>query len=640
MSSTLSRRLPLAALLPLLVLAAACSSRSGAPAPVVLPDDAPGAAQRVDDPHSWAEPWDVAVTHLGLDLDVDFAARQLAGTARLDLDNRTAATTLFLDTRDLDVRAVRRDDGEAAHFELGPADPVLGRRLAVAIEPDTEWVEIEYATSPAAAAVQWLDPEQTAGGEHPFLFTQSQAILARTWVPLQDTPSVRFTYDATVRVPPELMALMSAENPTTRSADGVYRFRMPQAIPSYLMALAVGDLEFRSVGRVAGVYAEPAVVERAAWELEETDEMIPAAERLYGPYRWGRYDVLVLPPSFPFGGMENPRLTFATPTILAGDRSLVALVAHELGHSWSGNLVTNATWDDFWLNEGFTVYVERRIMEELRGREYAEMLASLGLRDLRETVAELGADSPDTRLHLELADRDPDEGMTDVAYEKGAFFLRMLEEAVGRERWDPFLRSWFEEHAFESVTTTQFLDYLNDELLAPAGLDPDALQVDAWVFGPGLPSNLPEPSPARFDRVDAARQAWIAGELADALPTADWTTHEWLHFVRGLPEDLSPRQLAELDSAFGFTASGNSEILTAWLLVALANDYEPAYAAAERFLTTMGRRKFLVPLYGALLAAPGGHQRALAIYEQARPGYHSVSRGTIDEMLGWGDREN
>ncbi|HUO86951.1 MAG TPA: M1 family aminopeptidase/hydrolase, partial [Thermoanaerobaculia bacterium] len=393
--------------LPLVLLTLACTTT---PAPAPPAPTGPATAAVVDDPHSFSEPWDVAISHLDLDLAVDFERRVLAGRASLTLDRRADSDRLVLDTRGLAIDRVTLDDGGEARFTVGAPDPTLGAPLTIALDPDTEVVHVEYETSPDAAALQWLTPEQTAGGEHPFLFSQCQAILCRTIIPLQDTPSVRITYDVTLRVPPQLLAVMSAENPTTKSDSGVYRFSMPQAVPSYLLALAVGDLEFRSMGPRTGVYAEPSVVEAAAWEFAETEQMIEAAEGLYGPYRWGRYDILVLPPSFPFGGMENPRLTFATPTILAGDRSLVALVAHEAGHSWSGNLVTNALWDDFWLNEGFTVYVERRLMEELRGRDYSEMLAALGRQDLEQTIAELGADSADTHLHLDLAGRDPDEG--------------------------------------------------------------------------------------------------------------------------------------------------------------------------------------------------------------------------------------
>lgn len=619
-------------LLILLLFALAC-----APPAVVQPPAIPQlpAVPRTlaDDPHSFSEPDKVTIEHLGLSLGVDFPNKQLVGRATLYLDNKAATDKLMLDARDLDIRSVSLGASlTPTRFRLGETDKFLGQPLTIDIAPDTRIVHIDYATRPQAAALQWLDPQQTAGKRHPFLFTQSQAILARTWIPLQDTPAVRFTYEAAIRVPAGLMAVMSADNPTRTSADGLYRFRMPQPVPSYLMALAVGDLEFRTLGERAGVYAEPSVVDQAANEFVDIPRMMEAAERLYGPYRWGRYDVLVLPPSFPFGGMENPRLTFATPTIIAGDRSLVSLIAHELAHSWSGNLVTNATWNDFWLNEGFTVYLERRIMQEVYGRDYAEMLASLGLQDLMATFEDLPP--RDQHLKLDLRGRDPDEGLTDVAYEKGALFLRVLEEALGRERFDAFLRRYFDTFAFQSMDTEGFVDYLKANLLG--GSEEQArLLIEQWVFGPGLPANAPVIRSERFAAVDREVERFKAGTSAAQLNTTGWTTHQWLHFIRNLPKPLSGAQMAALDQAFQFTRSGNSEILFAWLMRAIESRYQPAYPALERFLTSMGRRKFLKPLYEELAKTPDGRETAIRIYRAARPTYHAVSRGTIDQILKW-----
>jgi leukotriene-A4 hydrolase len=600
--------------------------------PVKEVTDPPLGASLID-PHSFANLDEVTVRHLRLDLDVDFSERRLRGHARLDLDEH-GADRLVLDTRDLDIERVVLDDGTEVEVSLGTEDAVLGRALNVPIAPETRQVTVYYSTRPEAEALQWLEPGLTSSGEHPFLFSQSQAILARTWVPCQDSPSVRMTYDAVVRVPPGLMALMSAVNVTEPAHDGVFTFSMPQPIPSYLLALAVGDLVFRPLGPRTGVYAEPSVVDRAAWEFAETEEMMAAAERLYGPYRWERYDLLVLPPSFPFGGMENPRLTFATPTILAGDRSLVALVAHELAHSWSGNLVTNATWNDFWLNEGFTSYIDNRLMEELYGSDYAEMLAALELASLRKALAELETDSTDAHLALDLAGRNPDDGMTDVAYNKGAGFLRALEHLVGREKWDAFLKEYFDTFAFQSIDTTTFVAFLDEHLLRPEpGLAQRAL-VEEWVYGPGLPANLVDVEPAAFTRVEQALTAWQAGTPADELPTDDWTTHHWLRFLRTLPDDLSADDLGQLDRAFGFTASGNSEIVSTWLEIAIRHHYRPADAALESFLTTVGRLKFLEPLYEALLDADE-NERAREIYSSARGRYHPITVTFLDRLLEW-----
>jgi leukotriene-A4 hydrolase len=615
--------------------AAAPAARPAAPSPAPPP---PAAATPARDPHSFSHPDEVAVDHLALDLTVDFEKRQLAGRASLRLANKTGANRLYLDTNGLDIRRVTLGDGSAAPFTLGDPDKILGRQLEIQLKAGTQWVHVDYSTRPEAAALQWLQPEQTAARKAPFLLSQSEAILARTWIPLQDSPGVRITYEATLHVPPGLLALMSAENPTQKSADGVYHFRMPQRIPSYLMALAVGDLEFRPLGPTTGVYAEPPVADLAAWEFADTPKMVAAAERLYGPYRWGRYDLLILPPSFPFGGMENPRLTFATPTIIARDRSLVSLVAHELAHSWSGNLVTNATWNDFWLNEGFTDYFERRIMEALYGKEYTDMLAVLGRQDLEQTLAEKGAESPDTRLHLDLAGRDPDEGTNDIAYEKGALFLKTLELAVGRERFDRFLRTYFDTFAFQSMDSARFVAYLQANLLNGDEALATRLMIDAWIYGPGIPANAPEIRSAAFAKVDQTIQSFAQGTPPGELPTAGWTTHHWLHFLRNLPKPLDTQKMAALDAAFHFTDSGNSEILNEWLGRAIESRYEPAYPALERFLTGMGRRKFLRPLYMALAKTPAGTDMALRIYEQARPGYHPVAQSMVDKILDWRPR--
>jgi leukotriene-A4 hydrolase len=584
--------------------------------------------------HSFSRPGQAVIKHLSLRLTVDFDSRILSGEAILTIENLSKGKELILDSRGLIIDKIILDGKDETTFKLGASDSILGQSVTVTITPETRLVSVRYSTSPDAAALQWLTAKQTAGGNHPFLFTQSQAILARTWIPLQDSPGVKFTYDAKITVPEGLMALMSAENDTTVHRDGVYSFNMPQPIPSYLMALAVGNLEFHSYDHRSGVFAEPELIKKAAWEFADLPKMISSAEELYGPYAWGRYDVLVLPPSFPFGGMENPRVTFATPTIIAGDRSLVSLVAHELAHSWSGNLVTNATWNDFWLNEGFTVYFETRIMEKIYGRNYSEMLTLLSQMDLKETIAEMGDSSRDTHLYGDLKGRNPDEGMSDIAYEKGRFFLTAIEVAVGRERWDAFINTYFSQHAFGTMDTERFLEYLNKELIKGDTALEAKIRINDWVYGPGLPSNCPVITSSELQRADQAAQAFLNGTAAEDIDTTGWTTHHWLYFIRTLGNRLDAGKMAQLDNAFHLIESGNSEILCEWLQRAIASKYVAAYNELEMFLCSVGRRKFVKPLFVELIKTPSGREMALQIYKLARPGYHSVTAQTIDGILG------
>ncbi|WP_420581870.1 M1 family metallopeptidase [Reichenbachiella sp.] len=595
---------------------------------------------KASDVHTFAQPEEAVVTHLNWEASVNFDLKKIQAIAKLTIKSSQGAKQLVLDTKELTINSVRNGNNEVLNFVLGETQPHLGAPLTIDITPNTKNVVIAYETSEKAEALQWLEPSQTTDKVYPFLFTQSQAILARSWIPIQDSPGIRFTYNAQVSVPSDLMALMSASNPIEKNEDGVYNFEMKQAIPAYLMALSVGNIEFSSLGARSGVYAEPSVLEKAAAEFEDLEKMISAAEELYGPYRWDRYDIIVLPSSFPFGGMENPRLTFATPTILAGDKSLTSLVAHELAHSWSGNLVTNANWNDFWLNEGFTVYFEYRIMEAVYGRDYSEMLALLSLQDLKAEIEEMKAagNFKDTSLKLDLTGRNPDDGLTAIAYDKGYFFLRLLEETVGREKWDAFLKDYFTNNSFKTMTTKKFIEILQTQLFDAYQLDMEPAIYEAWIYTPGLPDNCPVPVSDKFENVDNALAAWTANQSKEELQTSynsdSWTTHEWLRFVRGLPDSLSTEQMANLDEAFGFTNTGNSEIFDVWGILVIANQYEPAYSQLESFLVNTGRRKFLMPLYKEFVKTPEGTEMAKEIYAKARPNYHFVASSSIDALLG------
>jgi leukotriene-A4 hydrolase len=615
-----------------LPLLSACSSDTSSPEEATQAN----VPTAMTDPHSNARPAEAVIKHLDLDIQVDMERTRIDGVAAYTIE-RTSGSDVVFDTDGLVIHEVTAGNGDPLPFELGDST-LLGRALRVALTPGTDRVKIHYTAGKGSKALQWLAPEQTSGKTHPFLFTQGQAVLARTWIPVQDSPGIRFTYKARVQVPPHLMAVMSATNPQETSKEGVYEFHMEHPVPAYLIALAVGDLAFKPLGERTGVYAEPALLEKAAWEFGDTERMLAAAENLYGPYRWGRYDILVLPPSVPFGGMENPMLTFATPTIIAGDRSLNALIAHELAHSWSGNLVTNATWNDFWLNEGFTVYFENRIVEALYGAEYAGMLAQIGRQDLEHTLAHIDSSRhpEDTHLRLHLEGRDPDEGMTDVAYEKGAAFLRMLEGKVGREKFDAFLRDYFDRFAFTSMSTDKFMDHLQEHLLGPNNVKVD---LKAWIDGPGLPPDAPVHQSPLFAQVEAEIERMQNGARSADLATEGWSAFQWLHFLRHLPQPVSKARMEALDKAFHFSESGNAEILAAWLEQCVRNNYDDAYAKLDSFLVTVGRRKFLVPLYTELLRSEKGKVLAHTIYGHARPNYHAVAVHTIDQLLAWKDNK-
>jgi leukotriene-A4 hydrolase len=598
----------------------------------------PPPPEEYGDLHTYSHPERVKIEHLRLDLTVDFEAKVLRGDVTLDFTRIQGTDPITLDTRALKILAADYSlDGsewQETEFRLGEADAILGTPLDVDVPISSGRLRIRYETTGGATAVQWLEPRQTAGKRHPFLFTQSQAIHARSWIPLQDTPAVKTTYSARIRTPKALRAVMSASNLPGDVLDGDFNFEMPQPVPSYLIALAVGELEFRTIGPRTGIYAEPPVVDKAAAEFEDTEDMLIAAERLFGKYQWGRYDILVLPPSFPFGGMENPRLTFATPTVLAGDKSLVSLVAHELAHSWSGNLVTNATWSDFWLNEGFTVYLERKILEAVYGPDRAGMEAVLGRRSLDEEFARLP--EPDHILYVNLKGRDPDDGMTEVPYEKGALLLATLETVYGREAMINYLRGYFEMYAFTSITTREFIEDLRFHLFNNSDLPTRTFPLEDWIYKAPIPEGAWVPISSAFTTVEEKAAGWLSGQApASSLGAADWNTQQWLHLLSTLPSDVGPAKMQQLDQAYGLTASGNSEILSRWLVLGIKNGYAPALPRIAEFLTSQGRRKFLQPLYIELARTEAGKKRAEQIYRQARPTYHPISVATIDEILGW-----
>ena len=589
------------------------------------------------DPLSYARYDQVRTTDLYLDLKADFSHKILSGYAELTLNwIDKNARTLVLDTNELNIAKVQVQNPAgrwtAVSFMLDKLDAEKGRALRIALPFQPQKVRVYYRTAPSASALQWMNPEQTMSGKRPFMFSQSQEINARSWAPVQDTPAVRFTYSARIDAPAGMRVVMSADNDQKATGAGGWKFKMAQPIPSYLLAIAIGEIEVRNVGPRSAVYAEAPRIDAAAAELVDTEKMIAAAEGLYGPYRWERYDMIVLPPSFPIGGMENPRMTFLTPTMIAGDKSLVDLIAHELAHSWSGNLVTNASWKHFWLNEGFTTYVTTRIVEKLYGDEVAEMNLQV---EQEEAMASLAKIAPAKQA---LLTRDPDNSAasytdSSLVYPKGAWLLRTLEQRAGREAFDPFLRGWFDQHAFQSATTQEFVDYLKKNLLDAHPEIMSQSELDEWLYGPGIPATAKHAASPRLAALDAQRDAWLKGELPTAeLPAKNWIALEWMHFLNDIDGKASALQMQQLDQAFALGKTGNNEIAYRFLLSSVKAGYN-VREPLNKFLMSVGRQKFVVPLYTALLKNPSEKDWAKSLYAKARTHYHPMTQASVDKAF-------
>ena len=612
------------------LLATSALARSDAPAPILTTPEA-------HDTLSYARPQVARVTHVDLDLTADFAAHIMRGTAALDILAKPDAKEIILDDNGLVISKITDAAGRPLRYSVGPNDDYKGAPLTVQIGAARRII-VTYRSSPDASALGWLAPSLTAGKKKPYLYSQGESINNRSWIPTQDSPGIRQSWTAKITVPSDLVAVMSAERLTPKGLPAgkgwhSYRFRMDHNVPPYLIALAVGDLAFRPLGPRTGVYTEPSMLDRAARELSDTEKMVSAAEKLYGPYRWGRYDIVVLPPSFPFGGMENPTLTFATPTIITGDKSNVDVIAHELAHSWSGNLVTNATWSDVWLNEGFTTYFENRIDEAVYGKERGNTLADIAWDNLERDLKH--APNPEsTRLH-----GDPEGTYGELDYNKGSTFLRTIEYAVSRPRWDAFLTSYFNRHAFQPQTTAGFLAYLRANLIKGDKALEDKLQLDTWAYQPGLPDNAVHVKSATLGRIDQTLAQVNAGAQIASIDAKHWSTQEWLRFLNGLPRKQTADRLAELDKGLGLSTSINAYVRSAWLVLAAQNHYDPAILSMEDYLPRIGRGLLIFPVYRALKAeGEWGMPIAKRIYGSARGNYHPTVVATLDKTLDWKGR--
>ena len=582
------------------------------------------------DYHSVANTDDVKVHHMELCLQVDFDKQQLRGKVMLQFKRLTSATQLILDSRDLSINLITDLHGNSCAFKEEHLSEFQGEQVTIEIGSDMTEVVIEYHTSPSAQGLQWLTPEQTLGKQHPYLFSQSQPVNARSWIPLQDSPKARITFNASVDVDNGLRAVMSAANSSEIPQDGHFTFEMEKPIPTHLLALAVGDLAYGEISHRCAIYTEPGMLAKALKEFEDTESMILAAESLLGPYPWNRYDMIVLPPSFPFGGMENPRLAFMTPTLIAGDKSLVSTVAHELAHSWTGNLVSNATWRDLWLNEGFTTYFTNRLVEVIYGKEQAELEWVIEYGRLKEEIQSMPLASQTLPANVQF--QDANDSFNRFTYDKASMFVHELESRLGRSDFDVFLFDYVQHFKFEAITTETFVEYAKQTILIQYKDKISEAELLTWIYGEGLPEWFVGPTSSSLDKVELALTQFAGGYHAEKLDVEGWRVHHWQYFINQLPFQLTQVQLKDLDMAFGFTHSQNAELACDWFRVAIRNHYEIVMPLVAAFLGSIGRAKFVKPLYSELLIA-GYVDTASEIYHLARASYHPSLQVQLDLMM-------
>ncbi len=581
------------------------------------------------DPTSYVDLTQGKIAHIDFHIVVDFPSRTLDIEATYQMQQPVQGS-LFLDTFKIDVNEAHVN-GRPLEWEFDQSDETLGARLHLKNLNGDSSFTLRFKTSPEARALQWMNASQTAGGKHPFLFSQCQASNARSVFPCQDTPSVRFTYSAEVEVPRELTAVMAAEQARGPEGSGMFIFNMPQPIPSYLFAIAAANLEFRELGLRTGIYAEPEIIDAAAWEFAETEKTIVEAEKLLGPYLWGRYDMLVLPPSFPFGGMENPRLTFLTPTAILGTRGQVNLITHELAHAWTGNLVTNATWQDFWLNEGWTTYAEQRITEILEGKDSVDLNAAYDEKRTYEIIERSGKDSPATCLKVpkEGEEKDGDSMTSQLAYTKGCFFLRECEYAVGRERFDAFIQKYMKNFQFKSLTTEKFLDFLKTEL--PDVFD--KVDVQTWIYKPGMPETWHRPQSHLYDEVEKALADLQQGKLPAKEQVQNWHRYQMLSFLQGLPKTLSIDDCKKLEDVLELKKRNDDHFFSYFYAVCIASGYKEVLPRVETFFEKIGRMLYLFPIAHSLIETEWSRPLTRPLFEKVRERHHPVTVGAMEGML-------
>ncbi|CAH9080458.1 unnamed protein product [Cuscuta epithymum] len=607
------------------------------------------------DPHSFTDSAHPLTTHVSLTLYFDFPSSTISAATLISLAAPYSGP-LTLDTRSLPISDVLDPVSLSRipfSFSPSPPDPILGQALTFSLSNQSQ-VLILSGTTPSSSALQWLSPPQTFNKTHPFVYTQCQSIHARSVFPCQDTPAARIKYSAKLNIPRHLSAVMSAKHverrqPFPAEAGGacedaiwcaddrvVEEFVMEQPIPPYLFAFAVGELGFREVGPRTRVYSEaaPALLDAASKEFAGTEEMIRVGERLFGPYDWERFDLLVLPPSFPYGGMENPRMVFLTPTVIKGESSGAQVVAHELAHSWTGNLITNKNNNHFWLNEGFTTYAERRIVEVVQGEDRKALSIGRGWRGLVEEMERFKDNLEFTKLKTNQAGVDPDNVYSQVPYEKGFQFLWRIERQVGRPAFDEFIKKYIAAFKFQSIDTDMFLDFLKANLPGIEG----GIDLKMWTEGTGIPSDAMEPVSELYTKIVSLANEFKLGRMPSEDEVADWQGPEWELYLDNLPKSVEALQIRALDARYRLSESRNHDVKVGFLKLAISARCRDYYSEVERTLKEVGRMLYLRPLYTALVQCDGKEDEedkvfATRVFSEACDGYHPIAKGVVEAIL-------
>uniref|UniRef100_U5EZH8 Leukotriene A(4) hydrolase n=1 Tax=Corethrella appendiculata TaxID=1370023 RepID=U5EZH8_9DIPT len=604
------------------------------------------------DPNSFSNPEDVVIKHIDLIWNVNFDKKTLSGVATIHFDILAQSIEkILLDVSDLSIESVNVKSAKneiPIDFEITDHVENIGSKLTLFLPTQTSGkliVIIKYETSASASGLLWLASEQTCGKKHPYLFSQCQAIHARSILPCQDTPAVKFTYNSVLYHPAELTGLMSAIR--TKNLPGESHFEQTVPIPSYLLAIVVGAIVSRDIGPISSVWAEQEQIEESAEEFSQTNDFLKKAEEICGPYVWKRYDLLILPPSFPFGGMENPCLTFITPTCLAGDKSLANVVAHEISHSWTGNLVTNQNFEHFWLNEGFTIFVEQKILGRLNGPAFRDFHALHGLSELTDCIKVQLANEPElTKLVVDLTNLGPDDAFSTVPYIKGSTFLRYLEQKFGGpEVFEAFLRSYLNKFKFQSILTDSFKSYLYEYFNKEPKYEQILASIDwdKWLFSEGMPPIIPDYDHSLVDACKRHADLWADNNLdtikASSVIQEKLLSVQVIEFLALLLEkktivDLNGEKLSFLVKTYKLNETKNSEIRFRLVRLYIKARLFGKMTEILQFLNSNFRLKFVRPIYKELGQWPEAKPLAIENFAKYKIEMMAVCVNGISKDLG------